>query len=577
MDLFKKEIKDCLKKYLKKKGIKEKEIKLEKPPTPSFGDYGLACFELAIKEKKNPAEIAKELKTELEKEKSKWKKIKKVKATGPYVNFVVKKEELANDVLGEIIKKGEQYGQSKKGKGKRIVIDYSHPNIAKPFGVGHLRSTVIGGSLKKLFEFNGYEVIGVNHLGDWGTQFGKLITAYKKWGNKKKLEKEMIGHLLALYVKFHEEADKNEELNEEARGWFKKLEKEDKEATRLWKLFKEMSLKEFKRIYNLLEVDFESWAGESFYSDKIEPTIKKLGGNIKTEISEGALVINLKKYGMPPMMLRKSDGASTYHARDVAAIFYRLKEYNPEKLIYVVGSDHKLHFQQLFKVMELYGIEREKMIHVNFGMIRFAGVKMSTRKGQVVFLEEVLKKAIAMAREIIEEKNPKLKNKEKVAKEVGLGAIIFGDLSHDRIRDIDFDWKKMISFEGETAPYIQYTQARICSILRKAGEKDREDREDREEEWKGEILTKKEEQEIIKDLKEFKEVIERTLEDYKPSYLAKYLLDLSQDFNTFYNQVPVLRAKSEEKRKARLVLIDCTRQVLKTGLNLLGIKAPEQM
>ncbi|HLD72255.1 MAG TPA: arginine--tRNA ligase [Candidatus Nanoarchaeia archaeon] len=535
------------------------------PPDHKLGDYAFPCFRLG----KNPKEEAEKLKKKLKLPKS----FSKVEVSGPYLNFFVNNHFLTEETLTKIYAEKKNYGRNNLGKGKVIVIDFSSPNIAKPFGIGHLRSTVIGSCLYKVHHFLGYKLIGVNHLGDWGTQFGKLIVAFNKWGKEKELEKEPIKYLLKLYVKFHEEAEKDETLNEEARAAFKSLEDGDKKNLALWESFKELSLEEFKRIYELLEVDFDSYHGESFYNNLLDKTIKEIQKKIKTEISDGALIINLEKYKLPPLILRKSDQATTYGTRDLAAALYRLKEYQPEKLLYVVGSEQKMYFQQLFIVLEMLGYKKERFEHLDFGLFRFPEGKMSTRKGKVIFLEEVLDQAINLAEKIIEEKNPTLKDKKEIAKEVGVGAIIFGDLSNDRIRNVDFSWERMLSFDGETAPYLQYTHARACSILRKAK---KEQGLSISSKIKFEQLQLAEEKAVVKLLYEFPEAVIKVAESYKPHHLAQYLISLAQAFNEFYHKCAVI-SEREEQMKARLLLVDSCRQVLENGLNLLGIKAPEEM
>ena len=535
------------------------------PPDHKLGDYAFPCFRLG----KDPKEEAEKLKKKLKLPKS----FSKVEVSGPYLNFFVNNHFLTEETLTKIYAEKKNYGRNNLGKGKVIVIDFSSPNIAKPFGIGHLRSTVIGSCLYKVHHFLGYKLIGVNHLGDWGTQFGKLIVAFNKWGKEKELEKEPIKYLLKLYVKFHEEAEKDETLNEEARAAFKSLEDGDKKNLALWESFKELSLEEFKRIYELLEVDFDSYHGESFYNNLLDKTIKEIQKKIKTEISDGALIINLEKYKLPPLILRKSDQATTYGTRDLAAALYRLKEYQPEKLLYVVGSEQKMYFQQLFIVLEMLGYKKERFEHLDFGLFRFPEGKMSTRKGKVIFLEEVLDQAINLAEKIIEEKNPTLKDKKEIAKEVGVGAIIFGDLSNDRIRNVDFSWERMLSFDGETAPYLQYTHARACSILRKAK---KEQGLSISSKIKFEQLQLAEEKAVVKLLYEFPEAVIKVAESYKPHHLAQYLISLAQAFNEFYHKCAVI-SEREEQMKARLLLVDSCRQVLENGLNLLGIKAPEEM
>jgi arginyl-tRNA synthetase len=558
---FKQELVHMLVKETK---LDENEINtlISVPPDQKLGDYAFPCFKLG----KNAKEEAEKLKEKI----TLPKIFSKVEVAGPYLNFYVNTSIFSEETLTKI---NNNYGQQNLGNGKTITIDFSAPNIAKPFGIGHLRSTVIGNCLYKVHHALGYKVIGVNHLGDWGTQFGKLVTAYKKWGDEKELEQNPIKYLLKLYVKFHEEAEKDESLIEEGRTEFKNLEEGDKEATALWETFKELSLQEFKRVYKILDVEFDSYNGEAFYNKMLNETIERVKKNIKTEMSDGALIVDLEKDKMTPLMLLKSNGTTTYHTRDLAAAFYRLKEYTPEKLVYVVGQDQKLHFRQLFKVLEMMNLEEGKFVHVDFGMIKFPEGKMSTRKGNIIFLEEVLDKAIFLAEKIIDEKNPNLKNKKETAKDVGVGAIIFADLSNDRIRNINFDWDRMLSFEGETAPYIQYTHARACSILRKV----------KKEFGKGvspkvnfDAINLREELILVRSLYNFQEVLVRVAETYKPHHLANYLISLAQAFNEFYHKCPVI-SEMEQQMKSRLLLVDCVRQVLENGLGLLGIKAPQEM
>lgn len=551
------------------KTTKKKETEIEQqisiPPDPRLGDYAFPCFKLS----KNPKEAAKKLKNKL----SLPEFIAKTQVVGPYLNFFLNKTILAEDVLTKIYHERKSYGKQNLGQGKKIVIDFSSPNIAKPFGIGHLRSTVIGNCLYKTFYFLGYQPIGVNHLGDWGTQFGKLIVAYRKWGEEKGLEKDPIKYLLKLYVKFHQEAEKDDNLNEQARTEFKKLEEGNKESVHLWELFRELSLEEFKRIYQVLDVEFDSYHGEAFYNNLLDSTIKDLQQRIKTEESEGALIINLEKYKLTPVLLRKSNGSTTYHTRDLAAAFYRLKKYKPEKILYVVGMEQKLHFRQLFKVLELASIDKEKLVHIDFGLFQFPEGKMSTRKGNVIFLEEVLEKSISLVENIIEEKNPRLVNKKEVSRAVGVGAITFADLSHDRIKNIEFNWDKMLSFEGETGPYVQYTHARSCSILRKA---EREFDQGVSPNVQFANLNLAEEIKVITLLSSFPEIIIKVSTTYKPHLLAQYLISLSQAFNEFYHKCPVI-SEMKNQMKSRLLLVDCTRQVLENSLNLLGMRAPEEM
>jgi arginyl-tRNA synthetase len=547
-----------------------KETKLDKaelenlisiPPDPKLGDYAFPCFKLG----KNPKEAAEKLKKKLKMPKF----LSGVQVVGPYLNFYIKSEVIAEETLTKISKENKNYGKQDLGNKQKVVFDFSAPNIAKPFGIGHLRSTVIGSCLYKVHNFLGYKSIGINHLGDWGTQFGKLIVAYKKWGKEKELGKDPIKYLLKLYVQFHKEAEKDDKLDDQAREAFKKLEDGDKKYLQLWNSFRKLSLEEFKRIYEMLDVKFDSYNGEAFYIDKTDAVVKKLEQKKITSLSEGALIVDLEKYKMAPILLIKSNKATTYHTRDLAAAYYRLKKYDPVKLVYVVGSEQKLHFRQLFKVLELAGEDVNKFIHVDFGLFRFPEGKMSTRKGRVIFLDDVLGKAIKLAEKIIEEKNPNLKNKREVATQVGVGAIIFADLSNERTRNIDFDWNRMLSFEGETGPYVQYTHARASSILRKVKKKTTS-------KINFSLLNLDEEKAVIRLLYDFPTAIEKVAKNYKPHHIANHLISLSQAFNEFYHKCPVI-SERDEQMKARLLLVDSVRQVLENGLGLLGIKAPDEM
>ena len=557
---FKTAIAELLRKHLKK----EVTDLIEIPPDPSLGDYAFPCFSLAKDLKKNPNQIAQDLSKQIKAE-----FLTKIEVKGAYLNFFVNKTLLSKDVLTQILKEKTKYGCSSSGKGKTIVIDMSSPNIAKPFGIGHLRSTIIGNALRNLLVIQGYKVIRINHLGDWGTQFGKLIVAFKQWGDAKKLKKDPINYLLELYVKFHDVAEKKPELEDEARAWFKKLEDGNKEALALWKTFKTLSLVEFKKVYKLLGVEFEAYSGEAFYNDQLDSTIELIKHKGITKMSEGALIVNLEQYHMPPAILRKSDGATLYLTRDIAAALYRQKTYRFNHMLYEVGGEQKLHFQQLFKVLELLGYSWAKdCMHIEHGLyLGSDGKKFSTRKGKTVFMTDVLDETITLAKKIIQEKNPKLKNKEQVAQQVGVGAIIFGDLCNDRSRDILFDIDKFTSFEGETGPYLQYTHARLCSILRKKKLPDSK---------VNYALYDKEEQEIIKHLGRFSDLLVDATQQYKPHILARYLLDLAQMINSFYVSHPVLQ-NDKELEKARLALITAVRTVLGNGLRLLGITALEEM
>jgi arginyl-tRNA synthetase len=549
----------------------EAEQLLEIPPEPELGEYAFPCYILARRLKKSPAAIAAELAEKIKP----TEQLERAVNTGPYLNFYLQRPHLFKRLLPSIIKEGPEKILPVEGGGQTIVIDFSAPNIAKPFGIGHLRSTVIGGALQSLYESLGYRVVGINHLGDWGTQFGKLITAYRRWGDDEQLKREPVLYLYQLYVKFHQEAESNPELEDEAREHFRDLENGQDEALKLWERFRALSLVDFKRLYSLLGVSFHSYQGESFYNDLLQETIARVREKGLVKESEGALVVDLEPHGLPPCLLRKKDGATLYITRDLAAAIYRYEHYHFSKALYVVGAEQTLHFKQLFKILELMGYPWAKdCVHVPFGLIHFKDGKMSTREGKVIFLEEVLNRAMKLARDIIQEKNPSLQNKDDAARMVGLGSVIFGDLVNDRIKNIEFDWDKVLDFSGETAPYIQYSHARICSILRKA-------------ELEGMatlnlletpdfLPAAPEEEQLLITLARFAEQVKRAAEDYRPSYLARYLLELAKNFNKFYHNCPVLTA-GENKKRARLLLIEGTRKVLGSGLRLLGIEAPGEM
>ena len=440
---------------------------VEIPPDKAMGDYAYPCFRLAKVLRKAPPLIAADLAEKIQLPSF----VKEVKVVGAYLNFFTDKSVFAETIISKVFAEKENYGKSKEGEGKNIVIDYSSPNIAKPFHVGHLRSTVIGNAIYKIYEFLGYNCVGINHLGDWGTQFGKLITAYKMWGNAEAVEKDGISELMRIYVKFHEEAEKDPSLNDTARAWFVKMQDGDEEAISLWKWFKDISLKEFERVYKTLDVSFDSYAGESFYNDKMAAVVEELKEKNLLKESNGAMIVDLEDAKMPPCLIIRSDGGTLYATRDITAALYRKKTYDFEKCIYVTAIDQNLHFAQWFKVIEKMGYDWYKnLVHVPFGLVSLESGKLSTRKGNVVLMEDLLSEAVKKTAAIIEEKNPNLPNKEEVAKEVGIGAVIFDDLYNGRIKDIVFSWEKMLSFEGETGPYVQYTNARACSVLRKAEE-----------------------------------------------------------------------------------------------------------
>ena len=533
------------------------ESLIEIPPKSDMGDFAFPCFQLAKVMKKAPNMIAKDIADVINKD-----GFEKVESLGPYINFFMDKVKFSESIVNEILSEKDSYGSSKIGDGKRYLVEYSSPNIAKPFHVGHLFTTAIGNALYKMLKFEGYDTVRINHLGDWGTQFGKLISAYKRWGNEEAIEKSPITELLRIYVKFHDEAEKNPSLEDEGRMYFKKLEEGDNEAVELWKRFKDLSLKEFNNIYSILGVDFDSWAGESFYNDKMDIVVKELEEkNVLTD-SNGAKVVMLDEYNMPPCIVVKSDGASIYATRDLAAAMYRKKHYNFDKCIYVVGKDQILHFKQVFKTLELAGHTWAKdCVHIPFGLVKFADRKLSTRKGNVVLLEELLKEAVAKTLETINVKNPELKEKEMVAKEIGIGAVLFTYLKNSREKDIVFDWDEMLSFEGETGPYVQYSYARAKSILRKAeginGDADFSK------------LTSKEEFELTKVLEGFNKAILLAIDRLEPSVVTRYTIEVAKAFNKFYNAHSVLNLEDTGLKVARLKLIEATAQVIKNSLNLI--------
>ena len=541
------------------------ESLIEIPPKSDMGDFAFPCFLLAKVMKKAPNMIAKDIADVINKD-----GFEKVESLGPYINFFMDKVKFSESIVNEILSEKDSYGSSKIGDGKRYLVEYSSPNIAKPFHVGHLFTTAIGNALYKMLKFEGYDTVRINHLGDWGTQFGKLISAYKRWGNEEAIEKSPITELLRIYVKFHDEAEKNPSLEDEGRMYFKKLEEGDNEAVELWKRFKDLSLKEFNNIYSILGVDFDSWAGESFYNDKMDIVVKELEEkNVLTD-SNGAKVVMLDEYNMPPCIVVKSDGASIYATRDLAAAMYRKKHYNFDKCIYVVGKDQILHFKQVFKTLELAGHTWAKdCVHIPFGLVKFADRKLSTRKGNVVLLEELLKEAVAKTLETINVKNPELKEKEMVAKEIGIGAVLFTYLKNSREKDIVFDWDEMLSFEGETGPYVQYSYARAKSILRKAeginGDADFSK------------LTSKEEFELTKVLEGFNKAILLAIDRLEPSVVTRYTIEVAKAFNKFYNAHSVLNLEDTGLKVARLKLIEATAQVIKNSLNLIGINVVEEM
>jgi arginyl-tRNA synthetase len=539
---------------------------VEHPKNTSMGDFAFPCFKLSKAFRKAPNVIAESLKEEIVVPDF----IDQIEAVSGFLNFKVNSTHFAKSVIEEVMSKKDQYGASDIGKGKKTIIEYSSVNIAKPFHMGHIRSTMIGESLHRIYKFLGYETVAINHLGDYGTQFGKLIVAYKLWGDKDVIEKDPIPELLKIYVKFHQEAETNPSLEDEARSWFTKLENNDAEAVELWTLFKEMSLKVFNRVYEKLGVTFDSYAGESFYSDKMPMILKELREKNIVVKSEGAEIVDLEAYGIPPALITKKDGSSLYLTRDLAAAKYRKDNYDFDKNIYVVGSAQKLHFQQWIKIIELMGYEWHKdCIHVDFGMVALEAGSLSTRKGNVVFLEDVLDKAVEQTLEIINEKNPDLKNKEEVAKDIGIGAVVFQELYTTRNKDYTFSLEKTLSFEGETGPYVQYTHARACSVLRKVSF-------DPESKIDYSLLTDEVSKDVVRLLSKFNETVILAHKNYEPHTVARYAVELAQNFNHFYHDNAIL-VEDEALKNARLALVHSTKIVLENALKLVCLKAPEQM
>ena len=537
---------------------------LEQPKSSDLGDIAFPAFSLAKVERKAPQAIAADIAEKIDPS-----HFEKVVATGPYVNFFLNKAKISDQVIKEVIKEGADYGQQNEGQGGNITIDLSSPNIAKPFSVGHLRSTVIGDALSNIFRKMGYNTIKINHLGDWGKQFGLLMVAYKKWGNKEAVEANPIDELLQLYVRINAEAEKDPSLDEEAREWFRKLENGDEEALALWQWFRDESLVEFNRLYNELQVEFDSYNGEAFYNDKMDAVVDILAEKGLLVESEGAQVVNLEKYGIEhPALIKKSDGATLYITRDLAAALYRKNEYQFAKSIYVVGQEQSAHFKQLKAVLQEMGYDWSNDItHVPFGLVTKEGKKLSTRKGNVILLEPTVAEAVSRAKAQIEAKNPELENKDQVAHAVGVGAIKFYDLKTDRTNGYDFDLEAMVSFEGETGPYVQYAYARIQSILRKA---------DFKPETAGNYsLNDAESWEIIKLIQDFPRIINRAADNFEPSIIAKFAISLAQAFNKYYAHTRILDESPE--RDSRLALSYATAVVLKEALRLLGVEAPEKM
>lgn len=535
------------------------------PPSPDMGDYAFPCFRLAKSLRMAPPKIAQMLVDA-------WthQDVARVEAVGGYMNFFLNRVNFARNTLEAVLDAGERWGASDMGAGKTVCLDYSSINIAKRFSIGHLSTTMIGHSLRRIYDYLGYRTVSINHLGDWGTQFGKMICAYKMWGSEEQVAQKGVQALVDLYVRFHEEAERNPGLNDEGRAWFKRIEDGDEEALRIFNWFKALTLKDTERVYQLLGVTFDSYAGESFYIDKMGPVIDELRDKGLLTISEGASVVDLSEDDMPPCLILRSDGASLYHTRDLTAAIYRQNTYHFDKCLYVVAYQQDLHFRQLFRVLEKMGYDWAKnCVHVSFGMISYEGQSLSTRKGHIVLLEDLLDQAQQKALSIIEEKSPNLPNKQEVARQVGIGAVVYADLSNNRIKDIDFSWERALNFDGETGPYVQYTHARCCSVLRKAADlalpaPDME------------ALTDDEAQSLLRLLSRFPDVVLEAATRYEPSLITRAVTDIAQAYNKFYYEHRILD-DTPAATSAKVALTQATKSVIKTALFLIGIEAPERM
>lgn len=564
-----KDYKEIISKKLEEKdiGLSSEEIYklIEIPPQEKMGDYSFPCFQLAKTLRKNPALIATEMASALELE-----DFAEIKNVGPYINFFLDRKKFENEVINTIIEKKENFGKSDIGKGKTAIVEFSSVNIAKPFHIGHIRSTVIGDALRNIHEFLGYNTIATNYIGDYGTQFGTMIAAYKLWGDDDKLKANPIQELLDLYVRYNTEASENEEMMDAAREEFKNLEEGEEEATRLWSWFKEISFNEFDRVYNLLDIDFDNYKGEAYYSKYMLEILEELKKKNLLVESDGAQIIDLSDFDLPPSIIIKSNGSSAYITRDIATAINRKKEYNFDENLYVVATQQNLHFEQLWKILELMGYDLYKGCkHISFGMVSLKDQTLSTRKGQVVFLEDVLNKAIEKTREIMENREDTVEDIDEVSRIVGIGAVKFQELYNNRIKDYVFDWNEVLNFEGESGPYVQYTYARAKSVLRKAGV--------------GEIkpieiekITNDEEFSLVKKLAGFEDIVIKAKEKYEPSLVTRHLTDIAKSFNKFYNSAKIM-VEDEKLKEERLALAYATAVVIKTALGLLGIKTVEKM
>ncbi|MFA7660644.1 MAG: arginine--tRNA ligase [Anaerovoracaceae bacterium] len=545
---------------------------IEIPTDSKLGDYAFPCFRLAKVMRKSPAIIAKDIAEKL----SNDKMFERVESVNAYVNMFMGREVFIREVLSEVAEMKEGYGSSDIGQNRKVVVEYSSPNIAKPFHIGHIRSTVIGNAIYKLYDFLGFDAVRINHLGDYGTQFGKMIVSYRRWGNKEDVEKSPIQALLGYYVKFHEEAEKDPSLEEEARATFTLLENGAEEETALWKWFRDESLREFGRVYKMLGIDFDSYAGESFYSDKMGRVLSELKEKNLLVASEGAQIVDLSEYDMSPALITKKDGSTLYITRDIAAGIYRKEHYDFYKNLYIVASQQNLHFQQWIKVVELMGYEWAKdCIHIPFGLVSLEDGTMSTRHGRVVFLEDVLNKAIERTREIILEKKVNTEDVDITAKQVGIGAVIFNELSNGRIKDYVFSWDKILNFDGETGPYVQYTYARAASVLRNAGESEEQVVADIQS-ADLQYICGDSAYDLVRLIYEFPSKVYEAAEKYEPSIVTRQIVDVAQSFNRFYHNEHIL-VEDEKEKRAKLLLTFAAKHTIKNGLLLLGIEVPERM
>lgn len=539
---------------------------LETPPNPDMGDVAFPCFKLAKTMRKAPNMIAASLAPAL----GEINGISRIEPMGGYINFFADKTSFARTTLERVLDEGARYGGSDVGSGKTVCLDYSSINIAKPFHIGHLSTTAIGNALRRIYDHLGYKTVSINHLGDWGTQFGKMILAYKLWGDKETVEKGGVRAMMQLYVRFHDEAEKDDSLNDRARAWFKRIEQHDPEAVEIFEWFKAITLKEVGKTYDLLGIKFDSYAGESFYEDKMQPVIDELREKHLLKVDNGASIVDLSEYSMPPCLILRSDGATLYATRDLAAAIYRKNTYDFDKLLYVVAYQQSLHFKQIFKVLELMGKDWVKdCVHVSFGMVSLTDGTLSTRHGRVVFLEDVLNAAIEKTLDVIKEKSPDLEDKETVARQIGVGAVVWGVVYNGRIKDIVFSWDKALNFDGETGPYAQYTHARCCSVLRKSGGYDRAKID-------YSALSDEASSALVKAIAEFPAAVSEAAEKYEPYIISRSVINVCSCFNKFYYDNRIMD-ENEGVRNARLALTDAARNAIKTGLYLVGLEAPEKM